>query len=91
VSEKQISLNGIGLVQKRSEVLNLDHVLSPIANVRHIEAMGDYNWFFSQAEVTLTEDVDHAEELPPFCLNRICRGAVPIPSLAPSALGDRTG
>ena len=51
VSEKQTSLNGIGLVQKRSEVLNLDHVLSPIAIVRHIEAMGDYNWFFAQAEV----------------------------------------
>ena len=51
-----------GLVQKRSEVLNLDHLLSPIAIVRHIEAMGDYNWFFAQAEVTLTEDVDHAEE-----------------------------
>ena len=91
MSEKQISLNGIGLVQKRSEVLNLDHVLSPIAIVRHIEAMGDYNWFFSQAEVTLTEDVDHAEELPPFSLNRICHGAVPIPSLAPCPPGDRRG
>ena len=80
---------GLDSVQKRSDVLNLDHVLSPIAIVRHIEAMGDYNWFFSQAEVTLTEDVDHAEELPPFCLNRTCRGAVPIPSLPPSPLGDR--
>ena len=82
---------GLDSVQKRSDVLNLDHVLSPIAIVRHIEAMGDYNWFFSQAEVTLTEDVDHAEELPPFSLNRICRGAVPNPSLVPSPPGDRRG
>jgi hypothetical protein len=55
----------MGLDSSRSEVLSLGHVLSPIAIVRRIEAMGDYNWFFAQAEVRLTEDVDHAEELPP--------------------------
>jgi hypothetical protein len=55
--------------------------LSPIAIVRHIEAMGDYNWFFAQAEVTLSEDVDHAEELPPFSLNRFAYRALWSPPL----------
>ena len=55
----------------------MDHVLSPIAIVRRIEAMGDYNWFFAQAEVRLTEDVDHAEELPP--LASIVSVVVPYP------------